>query len=244
MTTNRQTPIVIAIAVIVWSTILWINVSRLSPNSSIDKTITVQWEWKSSLTPNIYSFSISANETGSTTKIVNDALAKKIEQAQKILKDNNIEDKDIQSNNIDISTNREYTNTSSKENGYRGNHTLNIKIRDIANAGKIIDQLTAIDGLLVNGGSYDNDNDESTLEIARKNAFENAKKKAEDLAQLAGMKLWKPVSIDENIMNSYQPVYKMAMDASVGWAESSPSTIINPWEQEMTIQLNIVFQIK
>ena len=210
----------------------------------MDKTITVQWEGKSSLVPNIYTFSISANETGATTKIVNDELATKIDQAKKILKDNNIEDKDIQSNNIDISANREYTNTSSRENGYRGTHTLNIKIRDIANAGKIIDQLTSIDGLLVNGGSYDNDNDESTLETARKNAFENAQKKAEDLAQLAGMKLGKPVSIDENIMNSYQPMYKMAMDASIGGAESTPSTVINPWEQEMSIQLNVVFEIK
>ncbi len=243
-TTTRQTPIIVGIALIIGSTILWINVSRLSPNSSMDKTITVQWEGKSSLVPNIYTFSISANETGATTKIVNDELATKIDQAKKILKDNNIEDKDIQSNNIDIAANREYTNTSSRENGYRGTHTLNIKIRDIANAGKIIDQLTSIDGLLVNGGSYDNDNDESTLETARKNAFENAQKKAEDLAQLAGMKLGKPVSIDENIMNSYQPMYKMAMDASIGGAESTPSTVINPWEQEMSIQLNVVFEIR
>ena len=239
-----HTSLIVSASVIIWATILGTNISHIWPNAGADKTITVQWEGKSALVPNIYTFSISANETWATTKIVSENLAKKLDQAQKILADNNIDKKDIQSNNIDIQSNRIYEREGSREDGYRGNHTLNIKIRDIANAGKIIDQLTAIDGLLVNGGSYDNDNDESTLEIARKNAFENAQKKAQDLAKLAGMRLGKPVSIDENIMNSYQPVYKMAMDASVWWAESIPSTVINPGEQEMTIQLNIVFEIK
>jgi uncharacterized protein YggE len=105
-----------------------------------------------------------------------------------------------------------------------------------------MDQLTAINGLLVNGGTYDNEDDAATLEIARKNAFENAKQKAEDLAKLSDMRLGKPVSISENIISNVYPMYKtMNMDAG---AESAPSTTINPGEQEMQIQLNVVFEIK
>jgi uncharacterized protein YggE len=56
------------------------------------------------------------------------------------------------------------------------------------------------------------------------------------------MKLGKPVSISENIISNVYPMYKtMAMDV---WAESAPSTTINPGEQEMQVQLNIVFEIK
>ncbi len=237
-----HTSLIVAASVIIWATILGTNISHIWPNAGADKTITVQWEGKSALIPNIYTFSISANETWATTKIVSENLAKKLDQAQKVLADNNIDKKDIQSSNIDIQSNREYTQNASKENGYRGNHTLTIKIRTIKQAGKIIDALTAINGLLVNGGTYDNEDDAATLEIARKNAFENAKAKAEDLAKLSDMKLGKPVSISENIISNVYPMYKtMAMDAGV---ESAPSTTINPGEQEMQVQLNVVFEIK
>jgi len=237
-----HTSLIVAASVIIWATILGTNISHVWPNAGADKTITVQWEGKSALVPNIYTFSISANETWATTKIVSENLAKKLDQAQKILADNNIDKKDIQSNNIDIQSNRIYEREGSREDGYRGNHTLTIKIRKIEEAGKIMAQLTAINGLLVNGGTYDNDDDAATLEIARKNAFENAKAKAEDLAKLSDMKLGKPVSISENIISNVYPLYKtMNMDA---WAESAPSTTINPGEQEMQVQLNVVFEIK
>lgn len=240
--TPLHTSLIVAASVIIWATILGTNISHIWPNAGADKTITVQWEGKSALVPNIYTFSVSANETWATTKIVSDNLAKKLDQAQKILADNNIDKKDIQSSNIDIQSNRIYEREGSREDGYRGNHTLTIKIRKIEEAGKIMDQLTAINGLLVNGGTYDNEDDAATLEIARKNAFENAKQKAEDLAKLSDMKLWKPVSISENIISNVYPMYKtMNMDA---WAESAPSTTVNPGEQEMQVQLNVVFEIK
>jgi len=238
-----HTSLIVAASVIIWATILGTNISHIWPNAGADKTITVQGEGKSSLVPNIYSFSISANETWATTKIVSENLAKKLDQAQKILAGNNIDKKDIQSSNIDIQSNRIYEREGSREDGYRGNHTLTIKIRTIEQAGKIIDDLTAIDGLLVNGGNYTNDNESSTLEIARKNAFENAKQKAEDLAKLSDMQLGKPISISENIINNnIYPMYKaMAMDAV---AESAPSTTINPGEQEMQVQLHVVFEME
>jgi uncharacterized protein len=235
-----HTSLIIAASVIIWATILGTNISHIWPNAGAEKTITVQGEGKSFLVPNIYSFSITANETGATTKIVNESLAKQLDQAQKILDTYKIDKKDIQSSNIDIQPNREYDGNKSIEKWYRGTHTLTIKIRKIEDAGKVIDNLTAINGLLVNGGNYTNDNESYTLEKARKNAFENAKSKAESLAELSNMKLGKPISINENIIgnNSY-PMYKAMKMDSVAWSISE--TIINPWEQELQVQVNIVF---
>jgi len=238
-----HTSLIVAASVIIWATILGTNISHIWPNTGVDKTITVQWEGKSSLIPNIYSFSITANETGATTKIVSESLAKQLDQAQKVLDIYKIDKKDIQSSNIDIQPNRVYDNNSSREQWYRWSHTLSIKIRNIEDAGKIIDSLTAIDDLLVDGGNYTNDNESSTLEAARQDAFENAKSKAKALAELSNMELGKPISISENIINNTPyPMYKaMAMDSVAG---SVPETTINPWEQEMQVQLNIVFEVK
>jgi uncharacterized protein YggE len=120
---------------------------------------------------------------------------------------------------------------------------LTIKLRTIQDAGKIIDDLTAINGLLINGGTYETENDRATLEIARTLAFENAKQKAEALAKLSNMDLGKPMSISETVYdNTIVPSYRtMALDES---RESSAVTTINPGEQEKTIQLNIVFEME
>ena len=243
MNQSLQTTLIIAAAIIISTIFLWQSIAKIWPNAGADKTITVQWEGKSSLVPNIYSFSITANETGATTKIVNETLAKKLDQAQKIIDEFKIDTKDIQSSNIDISENRVYDNSNSKVNGYRGSHMLTIKVRKIEEAGKIIDSLTAIDGLLVNGGNYTNEDDSSTLEVARKNAFENAESKAKELAKLSNMTLGKPVSISENIISTTPyPMYRaMAMDSV---EKSTPETTINPGEQELQVQLNVVFEIK
>lgn len=241
---NRQTPLIIWVATIIGCVILGANIARINPNNASDKTVSVQGEGKSSLVPDIYTFSVSANETGSTTKAVNEALALKINAAQEVLTKNNVDKKDIQSQNVDISENRVYNNNNSKVEGYRGSHSLTIKVRTIENAGKIIDDLTAIDGLLVNGGSYDNDDDSATLEAARSLAFENAKKKAEELAKLAGMKLGKPVSINETVIGGYNPPMYYAREMALSDSAMVPSTSINPGEQELAVQVNVVFELK
>lgn len=242
--TSLHTNILIAATIIIWTTILWINISQIWSNSNTNKTISVSGEWKSSIIPNIYTFSITANATGANTKAVSESIAIQINQAEKTLEENNIDKKDIQSNNIDIQPNREYTQNSSKENWYRGTHMLTIKARKIENVGKIIDNLTNINGLLVNGGTYSNDNESSTLETARKLAFENTKNKAESLAKLSNMKLGKPISINENIINNTYPImYKTIATDNIAWS-SITETDINPWEQELQVQLNIVFEMK
>lgn len=239
--TTLNNAIIISVALIISATILGTNVARTSPHSTSDKTISVQGEGKSNLVPDIYTFSITANEVGKTTKEVNKVLAQKIAEAKKVLQNNKIEAKDIQSQNVDISENRVYTNNTSKVEWYRGSHTLSIKIRNIANAWKIIDEITDIDGLLVNGGQYDHLDDSSTLSQARTLAFENAKAKAKELAKLSGMKLGEVVSINEEINNNlpYPPVYYTRQEMAADGAGSE----INPGEQELSLYLNVSFEL-
>ncbi len=241
---NRLQTTIIAVAILIAAAILWNNLARINPNNATDKTVSVAGEGKANLVPDIYEFSITASEKWATTKDVNKALAKKTEAAQKILKDYKIEDKDIQSQNVNISENRVYENSSSKIDGYVGTHTLSIKVRAMDNAGKLIDDLTSIDGLLVNGGNYTSDDDSIVLQQARKDAFEKAHSKAQELAQLAGMKLGKVVSLNEDISwGGYpQPMYDMKAIGMGGDAESS--TNINPGEKEYIVNVYVIYELK
>lgn len=233
--------LIIAASVIIWSAILWRNISSLN-SATPNNTIAVQGDGTSSLVPSIYNFSITANHIWKTTKEVNKQLATTLAAAQKVLDIYKIDATDIQSQWVNINENRVYNNNSSQIEWYRGTHSLALTIRSIDDAGKMIDDLTAIDGLLVNGGSYDHDDDSSAVALARQAAFEDARTKAQTLADLAGMKLWKVISINEQILNNNYPIMYKSVEMMSDSA--APSTTINPGSEEVKIQLSLVFELK
>jgi uncharacterized protein YggE len=61
----------------------------------------------------------------------------------------------------------------------------------------LLDELANIDYIQLNGFSFDIDDKEPILTLVRAQAFEKAKKKAEELAELAGKKLGEAISISE-----------------------------------------------
>jgi uncharacterized protein YggE len=83
------------------------------------------------------------------------------------------------------------------------------------------------------------------LQSARKDAFENAKVRAQQLADLAGIKLGKPLSITDMAQSYPQPIpmYAAGRDMALEKA-TAPSTEINPGENTYTMQINVVFAIE
>lgn len=251
MTTNRKSALIVSIWLLLSAFLIYSRpaekvVVQWGNTALINNSITVQWEGKTDVKPDIFTFTISANEKWATTKEVNDLLATKLSQAKDILKKNWVADKDITSTNISVYPNWEYTNNTSVQKWFQGNHGLTVKVRNIESAWAIIDNVSTVNWLLVQWGSYDVDDKEKALESARKDAFENAKAKAEQLANLAGVKLWKPMSITDMTQNYPQPIpmYAAGREMAVDQKAAAPSTEINPGETTYTMQVNVMFAIE
>ena len=80
---------------------------------------------------------------------------------------------------------------------------------------------------------------------AREKAFADAKTKAQQLASIGGVTLGRPVMITDNAV-SYQPMpYYNMKNAAVGAADTAVSTApLSPGQSDVTIDINVVFQIK
>lgn len=241
---NIITSLIIGLSLVAASIVIGNNIARINPNSTTDKTISVSGEGESFAAPDIYTFSVRAQSTWATTKEVNRNLAEMIDQAREVLQGANIENKDIQSQNVNISERRVYENSSSRRDGYQWSHNLRITARQIDEVWSLLDNLANVDGLLVNQWSYSLDDTSNALQQARKDAFDKAKAKAQEIADLAGMKLGKAISIDESISawGSIGPIYRM--DMAVAESADSASTTINPGEDKYTVHLNLVFELK
>ncbi len=146
---------------------------------------------------------------------------------------------DIQTTNYSVYPEYRYTNEVERLIGYRVSNTIKVRIRPVESAGEAIDAAVAAGGdeTVVNGVSFDIEQNQELIEAAREAAWNDAKTKAEQLAELAGIDLGEVVTITESVSQP-SPVY---MDYARTAAELS--TAIEPGRQSVTIVLEVVFAI-
>ena len=231
----------LALSIVIGSIILSQKSNQVWNNNwMLTNAISVQWQEIISLKPNITKYSFSANEKNVDSKQALEIANQKINKVRQILKDSWIKDEDITSTNISVNPNYEYSSTWSTQTGYVANHSLQVKFRDFNLAWKVIDQAWALSWINVNSLWNDIENRDSLLSEARALAFKKAQSKAQELAKISWVSLWKVVWITESSDSfSPRPIYAMAKMAD-GWSE----TTINEWTQDVNVYVNVIFEIK
>ena len=127
--------------------------------------------------------------------------------------------------------------------GYSVSHQASVKIRNLANAGDIIDKAAEAAGNLVriNGISFSIEDPQALQDEARANAVEDMKRRAEMLAELSGVELGRLVYLTEGA--SYVPPQPVYARAEAAFAASDASTSISPGELDVSVRVQGVFLI-
>jgi len=126
--------------------------------------------------------------------------------------------------------------------GYRVTNMVTAKIREIDKTGSIIDAVAEARGDLtsINSIDFSVDDQSAYYEEARQKAMADARAKAEQLAELAGVSLGKPTYISEGI--SIPPIYPRSVyveEAPI----PAPPTPISPGETEVSLTVQVVYAI-
>jgi len=85
------------------------------------------------------------------------------------------------------------------------------------------------------------------LAIAREEALQNAKEKAEQLAKASGGKLGKVLTIQDNsYYNTPRPYYDMKAVSGMGSVDEEvvSAQALSPGEMEMVANVNVVYKIR
>jgi len=250
-------PVIIISLAIIFSTILisrtgiYIkNTGGVESNGKISNTISVTGDGKVSAKPDMVQLNISFQETASTSKAALDQVNQKVDSALKILKDNNISDSDITTNNLNINTEYDYSSSTRKIIGQKASQSIEIKIKKIddkaTKATKIIDELSAIDNLQIDGISFDIEDKTKLFSQARELAFNKAKQKAEELAKLSKVKLTKPISISDSTYDVSPISYttNVAQLKSLSADSASGGGQISTGEMNISINLSIFWGLE
>lgn len=156
------------------------------------------------------------------------------------LEANGVAGVDIQTTNYSVNPEYDYSGASQRLAGYRVINTVRAKIRDIAAAGPIIDAATAAggDAVTVNGLWFDLEHDTDMVAAARAAAWEDASRRARQLAELAGVALGRVVSIDEVSEAMTPPIaYERAM------AVADHATPIEAGTSVVSVTITVAFDI-
>ena len=150
--------------------------------------------------------------------------------------------KDIQTQQFQIQPRyKSYKDRSSQQiEAYIVRNRVEIKVRDLARLGDILDQAVTLGANEGSGISFSVSDAEKRKDEARKKAIENATHRARLLAEAAGARLGSVLTITEEVINPPQP-RPMAVTRSSMSADSVP---IESGSETLNVRVEVSFALE
>lgn len=216
--------------------------------TSQQEGIWVNGEGKVSVTPDIANLDLGIEAQAISVADAQEQVTVAMAGLMGALKDQGIEDKDIQTQRFNIYQVTRWIGEEQKEEvtGYRVTNTVTVKVRDVEKTGEVIDAAVAAGGNLIriNNISFSIDNPKPYFVEARELAIEYAREKAEQLASEAGVSLGKITYITENSYTpSYRTISNYAYDGAMAVPAMESSSSISAGELEISTSVQIVYAI-
>ncbi len=158
------------------------------------------------------------------------------------LKELAVEEKDIQTSNFSIHA--KYDEKGRKVTGYQVNNTVGVTIRNLDQAGTLLDEVVKVGANNIYGIQFSVDDPTTLLEEARTKAMENARTKASQLAQSAEASLGDALYITENI-GSQPPSPRPMMARGLGEQEMNDASVpMQPGEQTFSLHVQVTYELR
>ncbi len=216
--------------------------------------ISVEGIGKVSAVPDVATISFSVSENAETASIAQTAATKKINVALAVVDEFDIEEKDIKTSSYNVYP--RYSNPtpcysypcayddSQRIIGYSASQTVEIKVRNIDDVGKILSALGDAGVSNIYGPNFTIDDEEALRAEARREAIEAAREKAKVLADDLDVRLVRVVSFWEN-SGGYPMYYGRDMAEGLGGAvNQAKAPEVPAGENEIVINVSISYEIR
>lgn len=157
------------------------------------------------------------------------------------LKENGVAEADLQTS--DLSLWPEFDEKGRRIVGYRVSTTYTARLRDLDRAGEVIDiaAKSVGDAVTMQGISFSIDDTGELLARARADAVERAAAQAEQLAEAAGVRLGRILSIEER---RNVPDEEQYLGFQREFAADSARIAIERGSQELTVDVDVVYELE
>ena len=220
--------------------------SEVLSSSATDRTIHVTGSGSVTGEPDIASLNVGVSVEKETVVEAREEAASAMTALIASLKENNIAEKDIKTENFSIYPQYDYSGNNRTLRGYMVSNTVRVKVRELETLSDVIDDAAAAGGnsIVINTIQFMIDDTAPLQTQARSLAVEDAEAKAQTLAKASGVRLGEPINITESTYFEGPPI-PFARTAEAAFDDAArTSTPIAPGELAVTVNVTVVYEIE
>ena len=201
--------------------------------------LTVTGEGRASAQPDMAQITLGVSTQAATAAEAMTQNASRQQAVIDALKAEGVEARDIQTSGLNLSPRMDYPEGQApKLVGYAAQNTVSLRIRDLAGLGAVLDKLVATGANEINGISFAREDMAAAQDEARAAAIQDARRKAELMAEAAGMRLGTLRALsDAPVVEGPRPMMAMRAEAK---ADATP---IEAGELTVAAQVSAVFEL-
>ena len=222
-----------------------------TPNTTTDTSngISVSWIGVAQVQPDTLTLYFSIQEKAESTQEAQNTIDHISTSFITLVKELGMPDKSIQTSNYSVFPSYYWDRDTSRQiaNGFEASQNITITLNGegfIELGQKILSAAPSVGNIAINGSNFSLRDKFAGESEVRTLALEQARKKAEQLAEAAGVGLGDPISIIENSNGAvFFPMYNVKSNAlmeevAVDWA------VLEAGSSEVTVNVNVVYAIK
>jgi uncharacterized protein YggE len=204
--------------------------------------ITVMAEGKATGKPDLAMITLGVETRDSEAQKAAEQNNSQMANVMAALRAEGVAEEDVQTVDYSIRAEIDWENEEQRVIGYVVVNSVLVKMRDTNKVGDVLDAATEAGANNVYSIQFTFDDPSALGEQARAEAMTEARKKAEALAQLAGVGLGRPRQINESFVEPWslyaEKAYVPAPSADAG------STPVSPGQLEVTVQVQVTYDIR
>jgi uncharacterized protein YggE len=203
-------------------------------------SISVVGEGEVHAQPDLASVTMGVTTEAKTAAEALKANSERMSELVKTLKGNQVPEKDILTSSFSVSPQQVFDRDGKAPRivGYMVTNQVTVKGLGVTRVGAILDAVVQVGGNQIQGVAFSISDPQPHLDAARRKAIEDAQHRAAVYADAAGMRLGKPLLIQEQSASPPRPIYAQAM-RGVAAAEVP----ISAGEQAISAQISVTYAI-
>ena len=215
----------------------------VNPGSSAVTGISVSGTGRATAEPDLVLLQLGIEVERSTVAAAREDAAASQQAILDALQANGVDEDDIQTVQLSVGTRYDYSSDNERVlRGYNVSHVVSITLRGVEGASAVIDAAIAAGGnnVIVRDIAFAIEDPTELREAARRDAVEDARERASQLAEAAGIKLGRPISIVES---GFTPFQQRGVDEAA-FDQADTATPIQAGELEILVRVNILYAIE
>ena len=215
----------------------------VNPGSSAVTGISVTGTGRATAEPDLVLLQLGIEVERSTVAAAREDAAASQQAILDALQANGVDEDDIQTVQLSVGTRYDYSSDNERVlRGYNVSNVVSITLRGVEGASAVIDAAIAAGGnsVIVRDIAFAIEDPTELREAARRDAVEDARERASQLAEAAGIKLGRPISIVESGFTPFQ----QRGDDDAAFDQADTATPIQAGELEILVRVNILYAIE